>query len=264
MAVELRKGTHLLTFSSIGYESPERFLGQAQEIQFFDSVTVFSNKQIEELMRKRRFFFSLWKRKGFGFWIWKPRVVLQRLQEIPEGDYLIYLDQGFHIQKSGFNKLVEYLAIIESENKWIGVFSAGENYRPEFFVRKQVVQRHNPDFYSGNFGEYVYAGILIIKNGKNARSAIKEWQKICEETPIWAPIPFRVLQRKEFIGQDGDNGYLPVVLDKWGGYFKFPATETNIINHEGFQLHHVLPSADTESFEWSAMSEKPFLLKRDR
>jgi hypothetical protein len=70
--------------------------------------------------------------------------------------------------------------------------------------------------------------------------------------------------RKEFIGQDGDNGYLPVVLDKWGGYFKFPATETNIINHEGFQLHHVLPSADTESFDWSAMSEKPFLLKRDR
>jgi hypothetical protein len=189
---------------------------------------------------------------------------LQKLSEIPENDYLIYLDQGFHIQNSGLDKLNFYLNTVESSGSWVGVFSAGENYRPEFFVRQQSVKSHNADFYSRDFGDYVYAGILIIRNEERAKNALREWQEMCEETPLWAPIPIRFGQRQEFIGQDGDNGYLPVILDKWGGYYKFPSDEINLFNHEGFQLHHVLPSEDHKNLDWSHLGDRPFLLKRDR
>jgi hypothetical protein len=87
---------------------------------------------------------------------------------------------------------------------------------------------------------------------------------MCEETPLFAPLPFRLFQRKEFIGQDGDNGYLPVVLDKFGSFLKFPARDINIINHEGFQIQHVLPSSDHKYLDWSTLRDSPFLLKRDR
>ena len=255
---------HLLTFSSTGYTLPERFIRQAHQSEFFGSVSLYSNKQIEHLLKTRPLFFKVWKKRGFGFWIWKPRIILQRLMEIPKNDYLIYLDQGFHIQGSGVHRLEKYLNDLEIHRSWIGVFSAGENYRPEFFVRKQVVNSYNPGFYTSNFGEYVYAGILIIKNVDRAKEAIREWQKMCEETPFLAPLPIRLGQRREFIGQDGDNGYLPVVLDKWGGFHKFPPDEINLLNHEGFQLQHVIPSDDHRNIDWSQMKDRPFLLKRDR
>lgn len=255
---------HLLTFSSGGYSKPDRFLRQAHESKFFKSISVFSNKEIRPLILSRPLHFFIWRNRGFGFYLWKPRVILKRLRELQENEILVYLDQGFHIQPSGSKTLWAYLNRIETSGSWIGVFSAGDNYRPEFFVRKQPVRRYHPTFYESGFGEYVYAGILIIKNTERARHAIRDWQKMCETTPLWAPIPFRLLQRREFIGQDGDNGYLPVVLDKWGGYLKFDPQEVNLFNSEGFQLHHVLPREDHEGLDWSQMSDKPFLLKRDR
>lgn len=255
---------HLLTFSSTGYARPDRFLAQAKESAFFESISVFSNEEIRPLVWAKPLHFLLWRKKGFGFWLWKPRVILKKLVQIPEGEFLVYLDQGFHIQASGSATLEKYLSKIQSSDSWAGVFSAGEQYRPEFFVRKQMVEKHHPTFYESYFGAYVYAGILIIRNTQRARDAIGDWQKMCETTPLWAPIPFRLLQRREFIGQDGDNGYLPVVLDKWGGYVKFDAQEVNLFNSEGFQLHHVLPQEDHEQLDWTDMSDKPFLLKRDR
>jgi hypothetical protein len=255
---------HLLTFSSLSYTSPGRFERQARESGFFSSIRIFSDNHIGELRRSRPIFFRVWKNRGFGFWIWKPATILQRLRQIPENDYLIYLDQGFHIQKEGQSRLFDYIKEIESSNSWIGVFSAGENYRAEFFVRQQAVRRYYPEFYECDFGDYVYAGILIIKNSLLAREAIQDWRNLCEDSPIWAPIPFTINQRREFIGQDGDNGYLPLVLSKWGGYHKFSSVEINKINHEGFQLQHVLPAEEHKNIDWGDMSDRPFLLKRDR
>ncbi len=260
----MKEKLHLLTFSSKGYSNPERFLNQATQSGFFETVSVFSNNDIAQLVRSKPLHFLLWKRRGFGFWIWKPRVILKKLETIPEGEYLVYLDQGFHINASGVSVLDGYLSELQKSNSWIGVFSAGEHYRTELYVRRQAVEKHNPSFYKNDFGEYVYAGILIIKNSPSARVAIEEWRQICETAPFWAPIPFRFFQRKEFIGQDGDNGYFPLVLDKWGGYKKFGAREVNLINHEGLQLHHVLPQSDHESVDWTGMLDKPFLLMRDR
>jgi hypothetical protein len=159
---------------------------------------------------------------------------------------------------------MQYFKDLELSDSWIGVFAAGENYRPEFFVRQQAVKRYHPSFYSNDFGEYVYAGILFIKNDSRAREALLEWQRMCERTPFLAPLPIRIGQRKDFIGQDGDNGYLPVVLDKWGGFYKFPSNEINILNHEGIQIQHVLPTDEHKNIDWSTMSNRPFLLKRDR
>lgn len=256
-------GVHLLTFSSKGYSSPERFLQQARDSGFFETMEVYSDQEISELIRSKALHFILWRKKGFGFWLWKPRIILDRLAKIPEGDFLVYLDQGFHIQKSGAKTLSRYLNEIEGSGSWVGVFSTGGAYRPELFVRQQAVVKRHPEFYKGEFGEYVYAGILLIKNTPDARKCLREWQEMCEETPLLAPLNMGLTKAPGFIGQDGDNGYLPVVLDKHGGYLKFSEGEVNLNNHEGLQMHHVLPKLDWPSLDWSSMRDKPFLLKRD-
>lgn len=35
--------------------------------------------------------------RGFGYWCWKPQVVLQNLNKMRENDILIYMDAGCHL-----------------------------------------------------------------------------------------------------------------------------------------------------------------------
>ena len=255
---------HLLTFSSQGYANPKRFLDQAKQSDFFDSITLFSDEDVEPLMKNHKLHFWVWRKRGFGFWIWKPFVIQKRLNQIPDGDFLVYADQGFHIQSRGKGLLDKYIETLVASGSWIGVFSAGENYRPESFVKRGSVMSYNPEFYQSGFGEYVYGGLLIIRNSDMARRAIADWRMLCESFPILDPIPIRLFQHPAFIGQDGDNGYLPVVLSKYGGYVKFDANDVNVFNSEGFQLHHVLPESDHESINWDSLSDKPFTVRRER
>lgn len=253
-----------MTFSSKGYANPKRFLDQAEESGFFDSITLSSDKDVDPLMKRHKLHFWIWRKRGFGFWIWKPFVIQKRLNQIPDGDFLVYADQGFHIQSSGKDILNEYIETLISSKSWIGVFSAGENYRPESFVKKESVMFYNPGFYQSGFGEYVYGGLLIIQNSDKARRAIDDWRMLCERFPILDPIPIKLFQHPAFIGQDGDNGYLPIVLSKIGGYVKFSADDVNIFNSEGFQLHHVLPEGDHHSINWDSLRDKPFTVRRER
>lgn len=38
--------------------------------------------------------------RGFGYWVWKPKVILMVLEQIKENDILFYLDIGFEFDSS--------------------------------------------------------------------------------------------------------------------------------------------------------------------
>lgn len=47
--------------------------------------------------------------RGFGFWCWKPQIILQSLRQINENDILIYADLGCEFDAQGAKKLLETL-----------------------------------------------------------------------------------------------------------------------------------------------------------
>lgn len=46
--------------------------------------------------------------RGFGYWCWKPQVVLQMFDLMGEGDVLLYVDAGCHLNLRGRRRLEEY------------------------------------------------------------------------------------------------------------------------------------------------------------
>lgn len=44
--------------------------------------------------------------RGFGYWCWKPRVILMALEQIKEGDLLVFLDIGFEFCASKRRDLI--------------------------------------------------------------------------------------------------------------------------------------------------------------
>jgi len=50
-------------------------------------------------------------RRGYGYWIWKPYIILQELNKLDDGDILVYLDCHCKLDKikDKFNNILKYL-----------------------------------------------------------------------------------------------------------------------------------------------------------
>jgi len=62
------------------------------------------------------------KKRGYGYWFWKPLLLSKIMKEIQNGDIIHYVDIGCHINKSKSNRFNEYLDFLIDTNKWLLAF----------------------------------------------------------------------------------------------------------------------------------------------
>ena len=86
--------------------SKKRFLDQSSEFNIYKEKKVFS---FNDLSEKKKFqikeFIKKNKKRLYGYACWKPEIILNYLNKIPEGSILQYSDIGCHFNKSGLNRL---------------------------------------------------------------------------------------------------------------------------------------------------------------
>lgn len=258
--------SHFITFSNSGYSSPERILKQAKECAFFDTAVSFSEDDIAPLIRRHRIHFFFRKKNGFGRYIWKPYIILKRLSEIEYGDLLVYSDLGNHIQPPAQTKILEYFSNMSAHGKSIGVFEAGDRYLSSSFVRRKYVDYYLPNFYDNSESQTtaVYAGLILVVKSRESEETFRDWLDLCEQFLPCIDLGSKRGERKEFIGQDGDSGFLPLVLTKHQAHLSFPGTEINLYDKDGLQLKHSLSAEDYENIDWSPLREQGFSYRRDR
>jgi hypothetical protein len=97
---------HLVSFASSDYApSLRRLARQAEAIATFASITTTTEKDLEPSFRAK---FSEYLQpgvRGFGYWMWKPEIILRTLERIPEGEVLLYMDAGCHLNPAGRARL---------------------------------------------------------------------------------------------------------------------------------------------------------------
>jgi hypothetical protein len=89
-----------------------RFGRQAKRMGVYDGIFLYNEDHFD------RDFYAFFKEKlklprGFGYWVWKPQVILQTLGKLNDGDLLQYTDAGCHLNPKGLKRLNEYFEIVE-------------------------------------------------------------------------------------------------------------------------------------------------------
>lgn len=51
--------------------------------------------------------------RGYGYWCWRPQVVLQALEKMSDGEIMLYADAGCHLNPKGLPRLREYLKMAD-------------------------------------------------------------------------------------------------------------------------------------------------------
>tara|TARA_Y100000591_G_C21769987_1_gene665063 strand:+ start:121 stop:984 length:864 start_codon:yes stop_codon:yes gene_type:complete len=135
---------YLISFASPDLNrSSKRYIDQAQNLKFYDEISVFSLFDLDKNNQSK--ILSLLKEKkktGYGYWYWKPLIINQTLKKANDGDIIHYTDIGCHLNPRGIERLNYYINSVENSEKGILAFQYKplENYQDKNFEFPDIIE----------------------------------------------------------------------------------------------------------------------------
>ena len=143
--------------------------------------------------------------RGYGYWCWKPQIILQALAKMSDGDILLYADAGCHLNPKGQKRFEEYvrmanehglLAFQSRSPKGTKEPDPRYHFLPEGQWTKGDlldhfgVRNNTAILTTGQIG----AGILVVKKCNEMhdlftrfRTVFLEHFELCDDTPSRSP-----------------------------------------------------------------------------
>jgi hypothetical protein len=244
-----------------------RICRQARALGVYDQVVGASELSLDADFRGRYRDILTPQHKGYGYYIWKPRIVKQVLATLREGDILHWLDSGSHLNSRGLWRLKEYFQMAEDAE---GGFLGFENKPPsgplhydgralpdnsEYLLTKGDLLdwfevRQRPEI---SRTQQVGATTFMIRKCKESTAFVEEWNStfegrlhLIDDTPSKSP------NEEGFIQHRWDQSILSILAK----LHRVPTVSV-------FECWY--PSVqDCWQPDWDYIKEYPILMKRDR
>jgi hypothetical protein len=230
----------------------DRIQAQARDVGVFDHILGTTENDFPEFFSTHAEFVEA-NSRGYGLWIWKPKVVQTTLASMEMGDSLVYCDAGMYLNKRGGKRFGDYLALLESPTTDVVVFCT-ETYKAATFANPDAIARVFPDFYSTSY-RYCYAGVFLLKKTPETVALVDEWLSLCETYPLLSGISTRT--HPSYGGGDADNGLFNICIAKADARVaRVHPDETNIWCLNGMQFYGCP--------DWESLSRFPFQCRRLR
>lgn len=90
---------------------------QIKQFNIFDKINVYTSYDLQ----KDKYFweqhseFIKNNNRGYGYWIWKPYVIKKKMEELKDGDIILYLDTQCKLDLNEKQYLLEYLEIVKEK-----------------------------------------------------------------------------------------------------------------------------------------------------
>jgi hypothetical protein len=193
----------------------QRYAAQLSALNIFEKVIQYSPKDFDDDFVQQHQDFIRNNPKGYGFFIWKPYFVLKALNEMNDGDILVYGDAGNEILGSREECLRIFNTVNQRSNKIpVVAMRVGWNIR---WIKSDLYFRMGfKIFYP--FKIMVEANRIVIKKTPETMKFVKEWLHYCtvdyrniDETRSSIPqLPFFVQHRY-------DQSVFSILFHKYNG-----------------------------------------------
>ena len=222
------KNIHLLTFSTSNWvNSKRRLLQQAifvnQHMQIFNTFACKDETSLPQSWHEK--FDAYRNDNGYAMFSWKPCIILQQLNLMNDGDFLLYVDGGSSLPVNNVKnfafKLRDLCKEVEKSELNLGVghyYNKGdaENIR---IIRKQILEKFeltNDDFFLHSYPHYEAGAMLIMKSEKSMKF-ISEWYSFMfnnYEGTIRSDFFDKTGQSQQFLHNGSDQAVLQCMLYK--------------------------------------------------
>ena len=207
---------YFLTFHNDSFKlQGHRIISEAKSTGWFAKCVRETDETIADFITQHDNFFKS-NPRGFGCWIWKPFIILKWLNQLEDGDILVYQDAGGSVIKSKEKRLMEYFEIL-NETPMIA-FSVS-HYKERFFQKLDLLKKfdlHNDETFleSGS----LEAGVLIMKNCSLTKDFCTQWLDVMlEDNYFMSTSHSRFSEQLEgFIEYREDQSVLSVLYKVYG------------------------------------------------
>ena len=166
------------------------------------------------------------QKRGNGFWLWKPFIILDVLKKMDENDIICYSDSGNILISS-------ILPLVNLVSKNEPLLFCNSEHKNKIWTKRDCFYFMNCDnkFYHESF--QVSAGFLLLKKTKANIKIIQEWLALCENENILTDIPNKcgLPNFEEYIDHRHDQSILSLLAIKnkieifrdptqWGNKYK--------------------------------------------
>ncbi|MCC5450286.1 hypothetical protein LMJ53_00870 [Rheinheimera sp. UJ51] len=172
---------HLVSFADGPFQARAAgFKKEAESLDLFTSISVFDWATLSTDFADAHGDFALNNPRGFGYWIWKPQVTLQVMENSKPGDIIVYMDVGFELNSCGRYRFLEYCKLAKSNVYQQLAFS---NTHTEYrWTKQDLAGRLNlaadsPEMLSTQLA----AGFFILINNEENKKLVRLWRDIAVE-----------------------------------------------------------------------------------
>ncbi len=103
----------LVTFTDQRMKAARRRLcRQAKEMDVYSDILSASERDLDRDFRHRFKEYLTAEHRGFGYYAWKPQIVLQTLERLNDGDVVHWIDSGCHLNPAGRGRLLDFFAMV--------------------------------------------------------------------------------------------------------------------------------------------------------
>lgn len=178
---------HFITFAGgeAYVQSGRRIRREAEKLNIFSSVKTYTNRDFAKSISLS--LISLCPR-GFGYWLWKPWIILDKLQKVNYGDVVVYTDCGceLHDNPLGWTELLDNLSEVDMLAMQ---YRSGEIYPWGNCDILRWTKKDCIDYFSkGISTDWVYqpqcpSGFFVAKKTKESMQFVQDWFRIMAFRP---------------------------------------------------------------------------------
>lgn len=204
-----------------------RMKRQALEMQYFDEIQVLSEKDLDPdfvQQHKDKLKHSV---RGFGYWVWKPYIILRALEALSPGDELYYIDAGCHLNAKGRWRMVEYGEFLRKNKLGIAAFELQRECNDKVFTKMDLLShfgvQDNMELLER--GQIASGHVFIVKSPE-AVDFIKQWGAVWDVgINMIDDSPSKLPNYDGFVEHRHDQSVLSI-LYKLNGIPALPGEET--------------------------------------
>jgi hypothetical protein len=167
---------------------------EASSLDFYDEIVTHDETNLDRQFRTR--FASVLRPniRGFGYWVWKPQIILQVLRTMNEGDVVQYADVGFHLNPGGTWRLRDYFDIASAAPSGVLAFQGKRPQPPllddgrdlptwpdRFWIKGDLLDhldvRNDPSILDT---PTIQAGLLFIRKCPASINFLESWLSVFE------------------------------------------------------------------------------------
>ena len=138
--------------------------------------------------------------RGYGYWCWKPQIVLQALRDMHDGDVLLYADAGCHLNPCGLTRLMDYYELAK-EHGIVAFQSRTLDVPPKHLLTDSCWSKGDLlDYFGAREDDSIVAtgqlggGVFLLKKDSTTIAFYEQFKQVfvqhfhlCDDSPSISP-----------------------------------------------------------------------------